>query len=793
MKKILLSLCSAALCLLACTDVEDLKERVDDLEDRVTYLEELCTELNANVLTMQAFVNAHVNDLYVRNVEKVTDGFIITFSDGQSYSLKNGEKGNKGEIGPEGPQGPVGATPDITIIKDAEDGQYYWGIGTEYILVGGEKVSAIGVTPRLKIEDDQWKISYDEGVTWTVVAPAYDTASKIDITQDEDAVYFTQNGTTIAIAKVPGFAFLMERVKDITIAAGGTVEIAYTLKEGDESVCFDVRGQGGYTAVVTPADTKGGKVTITAPSPIADGHVIITAIKNSTSEVKAQYISFDAGVLTLVSTAHSIDAKGGTVQVVFDTNLEYDVKIPVDCDWITYTPTKAVSRETVDLTVAANNADARSAQVEIAPKDGSEPLKVLISQEAVPVAAFFSVTPVTLDVEGAATSAKFSIAANVDWTVTAPAGVTADVTSGSASSDVNLTFEANATSEAKVYEITVATSSADITEKTITVTLTQAKYKNPNDFTYVLWGVEGGFTGNNMGLTPVEKYGNQIRVVSTDGQITLKPVKSDIPDGATVTYANTQAGNFTSWKRTNASSQNDGISGWSAADGSFKLKFTSTPGVPRVHVATVLVTVSGLGPDPVSKVIPIFIDQCNYNAGGYMIKYTPFVLRVNPKTGGELPGPEITRNDAAEFSNFTLDTRRNINYFNLNGPLAHTPSTSQYRIDQQGDAHFLSTLWNGYFTAIGKANNYSSCAPVSYFNENNAANKRLNLCGYYVDNANGLKVVVNPDKFKDADGVYGDGVVIGTCQYNIDGINPISTSLGEVYPFAIWLDTSYTE
>lgn len=793
MKRILLSICAAASLLLAgCTDVDELKERVDDLEDRVTYLEELCRDLNANVLTIQAFVNAHENDLYISSVEEVTDGFKITFSDGKTYVLKNGEKGNKGEIGPEGPQGPQGDTPQITILK-GDDDKYYWAIGTEYILVGGEKVLASATAPQLRVSDDKWQVSYDEGKTWTDVISVYDPTYNVVITEDADAVYFTQNNVQFAIPKVPGFSFLMEKVKDIPIGAGGSVEVAYTLKEGDESVCFEARGNGGYTAVVTPVDTKGGKVTITAPDPIVDGYLIVTAIKNSTSEVKAQYVTFEAGEITLVSTVHSATSEGGLVEISFNTNMPYTVIIPAEAQsWISEAGTKAVTKHTVTLEVKPNTGEARQAEVEIKPESGAS-LKVLVTQAAVPEAPFFSLTSATGEAAASATSATFQINANVPWTLTAPDGVTPSATSGDASAEITLAFAANAETTPKVYVVTVTTTSTDIAEKTLTYTLTQAGYKNPNDFTYVLWGVEGEFIGNNIGLTPVEKYGNQIRVVSTDAQRTLVPLKSDIPEGATVTYANSQTDNFTAWKRTNVSSQNDGVSGWSATDGSFKLKFTTTPTVPRVHVLTVLVTVSGLGPDPVSKVIPIFIDQCGYNAGGYMIKYTPFALRVNPKTGGEMAGPEITRNDATEFTGFTLDTRRNIFYFNLNGPLSHTPSTSQYRVDQQQGAHFLSTLWSEYFTAIGKSVNYSSCAPLSYYNENNAANNRLNLCGYYVDNANGLKVVVNPDKFKDADGVYGDGVVIGTCQYNIDGINPINTSLGEVYPFAIWLDTSYTE
>ena len=74
-----------------------------------------------------------------------------------------------------------------------------------------------GITPLLKIENDYWYISYDEGKTWTQEGKAKgdkgDNGEKGDkgdsmfqsVTQDENYVYFTlADGTTIKIAKGNG-------------------------------------------------------------------------------------------------------------------------------------------------------------------------------------------------------------------------------------------------------------------------------------------------------------------------------------------------------------------------------------------------------------------------------------------------------------------------------------------------------------------------------------------------------------------------------------------------------------
>ena len=97
MKKILLSICAALLAFCGCQDFDSLSSRVDDLESRVKYLEELCKDMNGNITVIQAFVAAHQDDLYIRSVTEVADGFTITFSDGKTYTLKNGERGSKGD------------------------------------------------------------------------------------------------------------------------------------------------------------------------------------------------------------------------------------------------------------------------------------------------------------------------------------------------------------------------------------------------------------------------------------------------------------------------------------------------------------------------------------------------------------------------------------------------------------------------------------------------------------------------------------------------------------------------
>ena len=97
MKRILVMAASAAL-LLGLAGCSDLNDRVDQLESDVQ-------ELQNGLKTLQAAVDAK---LTVTGVTPTENGSKVTFSDGSSIDIKNGDKGDQGIQGPEGPQGPQG-------------------------------------------------------------------------------------------------------------------------------------------------------------------------------------------------------------------------------------------------------------------------------------------------------------------------------------------------------------------------------------------------------------------------------------------------------------------------------------------------------------------------------------------------------------------------------------------------------------------------------------------------------------------------------------------------------------
>ena len=197
----------------SCYDDSPIWDKLQDHEERITRLEKLCNELNSNISALEVIVEAIQNYDYVIGITNLTEngekaGYTITFSKGGSvdiYHGKDGAAGAPGQDGADGADGKDGHTPVIGVRKDA-DGVYYWTLDGEWLTDSeGNKIPTTGadgtpgqdgedgkpgqdgengqdgkpgadgkpgqdgkdgITPLLKIENDYWYISYDNGQNW---------------------------------------------------------------------------------------------------------------------------------------------------------------------------------------------------------------------------------------------------------------------------------------------------------------------------------------------------------------------------------------------------------------------------------------------------------------------------------------------------------------------------------------------------------------------------------------------------------------------------------------------------
>lgn len=248
MKKVLSLLCMALCVSLSCKKYDDslIWDKLNDHEDRIAYLEEVCKKMNADIINLQTIVSAlETNDYIVNASPLVTgDGYTFTFKSGKSVVIYDGKDGVNGSNGKDGQDG---VTPIISIMKDV-DGIYYWTVNGEWLIVNGKKVKASatdgkngadgtdgvngkdGVTPKFKIENDDWYVSYDNGESWEKLGKATGSNGveiiKSCLITDHFVTLTLYDGTMLSVPKHYSLNFTCELLQITleTATFGGIVD-----------------------------------------------------------------------------------------------------------------------------------------------------------------------------------------------------------------------------------------------------------------------------------------------------------------------------------------------------------------------------------------------------------------------------------------------------------------------------------------------------------------------------------------------------------------------------------------
>lgn len=488
MKKILSVLYIATLLFASCSDEYDdsaLTGRVDNLENRVAKLEELCKQMNTNISSLQTIVTALQKNDYVTNVTPIMQngkevGYTITFSKSNPITIyhgkdgQNGTDGEDGKPGVDGEDGKNGHTPVIGVKQDT-DGSYYWTLDGDWLTDdSGNKIKAEGtdgkdgtdgsngedgndgqdgkpgmdgkdgITPKFKIENDYWYISYDNESTWTQLGKAtgedgkdgedgtdgangkdgitpkleiregywyisYDNGTNWtqlgkatgedgtdgtdavsifkEITQDEDYIHFKlQDDSVISVPKHHPLSITFSETEDIRVLADKTYSIGYTITGADENTVIKALAQDGFRAVVKKTDNATGTIEITTPSTILPSEVLIF-VTDGKERTIMRSINFVEGVIVVTTKSYTVGYNGGTVTVDLSTNIDYTVEIPeADKSWISVADTRtraAMRDETLTFTVASNSAlTVRYSTIRLVDNLGITSETILITQKS---------------------------------------------------------------------------------------------------------------------------------------------------------------------------------------------------------------------------------------------------------------------------------------------------------------------------------------------------------------------------------------------------------------------------
>ncbi len=271
----------------SCYNDDDLKNSISGLEDRMDKLETSLQSVQSDISTLKTLTDALSQNKSIASVLENEDGsYTIKFSDQTEVTICNGENGED--------------APLITVIKDEEDGIYYWGItatdGKKTFLKDGEgnKMPVTAAAPKIRINTNtkEWEISSDGGKTWEATGvyasgeSTGDTSLFSGVSQDDDYAYFTlKDGTVLKVLKSKELKcevlsgkqyFTNGEEKLIPVEMSGISKYTVTKPDGWKA---SLTGKG-LTVVAPVAENQyaetGGKVAIVAVA--SNGQSIISEI-----------------------------------------------------------------------------------------------------------------------------------------------------------------------------------------------------------------------------------------------------------------------------------------------------------------------------------------------------------------------------------------------------------------------------------------------------------------------------------------------------------------------------------
>ena len=366
--------CSVGLVLAGCAKEYDdsaLQNDVKNLKSQIEQIQNDIRSLNGQITGLKETIEQWKKGGYVENIQELADktGYTITFVGGKTVTLYHGTKGENG-------QAPT--------LKADTDGNFYWAMDGEFILVDGKKVPA-AVAPVFSVNADgdlimtlsgkETNLGHVQGTP----GPAGESLFE-KIEPGENTVIFTlKGGETFTIPVAKAFKLVIAQAQQ-EVTAGQKLEIAYTVQNGNESTVVDCFAGGNYTAKI--AD---GKVIVTVPDPVTDGQVLVWAQNEQGlfSMVKLSFtVRAEVVIITPETSYQTLPAEAGTFDVNLTSNVDVDVKLPEDAAWLKAVMTKAAY--TLALSFEENTTgEPREAEIDIVRVDnGASVQKIKVIQLA---------------------------------------------------------------------------------------------------------------------------------------------------------------------------------------------------------------------------------------------------------------------------------------------------------------------------------------------------------------------------------------------------------------------------
>lgn len=378
MKKLLYLFLPMLLLFSGCT--REIESRLTEVEQRLAKVEEQVKELNSQVSLIQNLINGKY---FIQNA--------VDLPDGSGYKLilvdKDGNTVEKTVLcGTDGADGKDGETPAVGVRKDT-DGNYYWTLNGEWLLVNNQKVRANGTDgengkdaplTQFKVENGKWYAKVGDG-EWTYVGDAVTEVTgpivAIDASKPDVVVITLSDNTVLELPKASVAVKLQILVDDAVfqnMTAGQTKSAPYeVIVPAGVSYTLDSYEPENWKVIISePKDNK-GNVIITVPDAGKSAKVLLIANgSDGSSYAKVLHIEVEGGEEeTPVVLEEIVDETSGSYTLPAGAT-----EIVISASWITLSGDQ--------LLIEANDTyDSRTATVSFKVGDKTYVLTVIQAQK----------------------------------------------------------------------------------------------------------------------------------------------------------------------------------------------------------------------------------------------------------------------------------------------------------------------------------------------------------------------------------------------------------------------------
>ena len=350
--------------------------------------------------------------------QKIGDGESTWILDSEGKKVKaTGEKGDTGQIPYIGSNGNwwIGSS-DTGVNARGEDGQNgltpvigsngNWWIGNKDTGVKAKGEDGDdgndGITPQLKIENDNWMLSVDNGASWQNLGKAKgdkgDSFFKSVVNNENDLTLELEDGTVIKLPKQQVFSITLDKTQFSDVLPSTSYEVNYTVT-GEESQrsSVEVIAPADWKAVVQRTNDWSGKIVVTTPSFVTDNKVLVLVSDGNGGNTLMKTVTFLKGKISVEKTSFTVESGGEVIDVKVETSIDYVVSVATeDQSWIsceTYP-----GEEKFTLTIQPNSDPVfRYATVELVNDGGFVLEKIFITQKSVAVKEIHVETAGTLE------------------------------------------------------------------------------------------------------------------------------------------------------------------------------------------------------------------------------------------------------------------------------------------------------------------------------------------------------------------------------------------------------------